>query len=111
MSGGIWFVLFGLLSWVSPVIAGLAAGLSWQLIAAVLFCLALVPTVLMLQSRSSLARARSRGLCPPAGSCSDADVMALMARGERHLAIRLYRELHGGGLKDARKAVDDSLKG
>lgn len=106
VSGGIWFILFGLLCWIGPVIAGLAAGLSMQFIAAVVVGLALVLTVLMLQSRSGLAKARSRGLCPPAGSCSDADVLALMVRGEKLLAIRLYRELHGGGLKDAKKAVD-----
>ncbi len=106
VSGGSWFALFGLLCWVAPVMAGLAAGLSWQLIAAVLGSLLVVPTVFMLGSRSSLAQARRRGLCPPAGSGSDADVMTLMARGEKHLAIRLYRELHGGGLKDARQAVE-----
>lgn len=107
VSGGILLFVFGLLCWILPVIAGIAAGISPQLIAAALFGLAMIPTVLMLQSRSSLAHARSRGLCPPAGSCSDADVMALKARGERLLAIRLYRELHGCGLKEARQAVDN----
>jgi len=105
-SGGIWFALFGMLCWVFPVMAGIAVGLSWQLIAAVLGFLTLAPTVLMLSSRSSLAEARRRGICPPAGSGSDADVMALMARNEKRVAIRLFRELHGGGLKDARLAVE-----
>ena len=54
-SGGIWLVCFGLLCWIAPVIAGLAAGLSWQLIAAVLAGPVLVLTVLMLKSGSSLA--------------------------------------------------------
>lgn len=106
VSGGIWFIIFGLFCWVAPVLAGLAAGLSMRFIAAVLVSLAMVPTVLMLQSRSSLAKARSRGLCPPAGSCSDANVVALMARGEKLLAISLYRELHGGDLKGAKQAVE-----
>jgi len=109
-TGGILLVLFGLLCWIAPVGAGVAAGLSWQIIAAILAVPVPVLTVLMLKSGSSLAGARSRGLLPPAGSCSDADVAALMARGEKRIAIRLYRELHGCGLKDAREAVEDSLK-
>jgi hypothetical protein len=106
-SGGIWLVCFGLLCLISPVIAGSAAGFSWHSITTVFACVALVFTVLMLKSGSSLAKARSRGLLPPAGSCSDADVMELAARGETRVAIRLYRELHGGGLKDARLGVED----
>jgi hypothetical protein len=65
-----------------------------------------IPTALLLGSRSRLQQARSRGLCPPAGSGSDADVAALAARGEKILAIQLYRELHGGGLKEAKEAVE-----
>lgn len=105
-SGGIWLVCFGLLCLIFPVTAGSAAGLSWQLITAVFAGAVLVLTVLMLKSGSSLAKARSRGLVPPAGSCSDADVMELAARGEKRIAIRLYRELHGSGLKDARLGVE-----
>ena len=33
-------------------------------------------------------------------------VAALLAQGEKILAIRLYRELHGGGLKEAKEAVE-----
>jgi len=105
-SGGIWLVCFGLLCWIVPVAAAIAAGLPWQIMAAIFAGLVLALTGLMLKSGSSLARARSRGLLPPAGSCRDADVMALMARGEKGMAIRLYRELHGGGLKEARQVVE-----
>lgn len=105
-SGGAWLVCFGLLCWIVPVAAGIAAGISRLIIIAVLAGLVIVQTVLMLKSGSSLAKARSRGLLPPAGSCSDADVIALTARGEKRVAIRLYREIHGGGLKDARLAVE-----
>lgn len=104
--GGIWLAGFGLLCWIAPVAAGSAAGLSWRIIAVVLAGLVLVLLVMMLKSGSTLARARSHGLLPPVGNCSDADVMALVARGEKRLAIRLYRELNGGGLKDARLAVE-----
>jgi hypothetical protein len=106
VSGGFWFVLFGLLCWVVPVALALKAGISPRLIAAVLGILTLIPAALLLRSRSALAEARSRGLCPPAGSGSDADVAALLAQDEKLLAIRLYRELHGGGLKEARLAVE-----
>jgi len=105
-SGGIWLVGFGLLCWIAPVAAGIAGGLSWKIVTAVLASLVLVLTVLMLKSGSTLAKARSRGLLPPAGSCSDVDVMALTARGEKLVAIRLYREIHGCGLKDARLAIE-----
>lgn len=105
-SGGLWFILFGLLCWVVPVVAALKAGLSWQLIAGILGALVLLPAALFLRGGTRLHEARSRGIYPPAGSGSDADVAALTIRGEKHLAIRLYRELHGGGLKEARKAVE-----
>jgi ribosomal protein L7/L12 len=67
----------------------------------------LVLLTIMLKSGSSLAQARSRGLLPPADKCSAADIAALIGRGEKLLAIRLYRELNGGGLKDARLAVEE----
>jgi hypothetical protein len=104
-AGGVGFVLFGLLCWLMPVIAARQVGLSWPLIAGVLTLLATLPLLAMLTSRSRLAVARSRGPCPPAGSCSDTDVARLATHGEKMLAILLYRELHGGGLKDARLAV------
>lgn len=110
VSGGILLVCFGLLCFIVPVSVGIAAGLSWPGITAVLAGLVVLLTVSMLKSGSSLAKARSRGLLPPAGSCSDADVIALMARGEKLVAIRLYRELHGGGLKDARLAVEAMVR-
>ena len=103
---GIWLVCFGLLCWIVPVVAGIAAEVPWQIMTAIFAGLVLALTVLMLKSGSSLARARSGGLLPPAGSCSDADVIALMVRGEKRFAIRLYRELHGGDLKEAREAVE-----
>jgi len=109
-AGGLWFVLFGLLCWIAPVAAAWKAGLSWPLIVAILGALVLLPALLLLRSRSSLAAARSRGLCPPAGSGSDADVAALAARGEKLLAIHLYRELHGGGLKEAKGAVEAMIR-
>jgi ribosomal protein L7/L12 len=101
---------FGLLCWIVPVVAGIAAEFSWQVMTMSFASLVLALTGVMLKSGSSLAKARSRGLLPPAGSCSDADVRALMVRGEKRMAIRLYRELHGGSLKEAREAVEGLLR-
>jgi ribosomal protein L7/L12 len=37
---------------------------------------------------------------------SDEDVIRLLNQGERRLAIKAYRQLHGVGLKSARRFVD-----
>jgi len=104
-SGGLMFILFGLLCLLPPAVGGYQAGLAPRTIGLVLAIPAVVITVL-LRSRSSTASARARGLLPPAGAGTDADVAALMARGEKLLAIRLYRELHDSGLKEAKEAVE-----
>lgn len=109
--GGLGFILFGVLCWIMPLLGAVKLGLSATTIAAALLVLTILPVLaLRLGRNSSLAAARSRGLCPPAGSCSDADVVALATRGEKLLAIRLYRELHGCGLREARLGVDGLLR-
>jgi len=104
-SGGPWFIVFGLLCWIVPFIFLRALGVSWSVFAGLFVALAVIFTLLLCR-RSTLAEARRHGLCPPAGSASDADIADLVARGEKLLAIHLYRELHGGGLKAARQAVE-----
>ena len=49
---------------------------------------------------------RQTGLYPPPGQGSDADVERLVALGRKIDAIKLYREIHRSGLKDAKDAVD-----
>ena len=49
---------------------------------------------------------RFRGLHPREGEGSNADVLQLKNAGEKMLAIRLFRELHGVDLKTAKDAVD-----
>ncbi len=105
-SGGIWFFLFGLPCWIVPVIAALNAEISPRLIAAGLGGLVLIIFLVLLRSGSSLRKARLSGRCPPAGNCTDGDVAALLFRGEKILAIQLYRELHPCGLKEAKEAVE-----
>lgn len=104
--GGLWFILCGLLSWAFPVAVARAAGMGWSLITAILAGLIIVPGLLLRLSDRNLRRARASGLYPAPGTGSDAQVAALLARGEKILAIRLYRELHGGGLKEAKEAVE-----
>lgn len=99
-------LVFGLLCWIFPVGAATVAGVSWPVSLGVLATLLLVPGLLLARQQHKLHRARRDGLYPPSGSGSDAHVAALLDRGEKTLAIRLYRELHGGGLKDARRAVE-----
>ena len=106
LGGGLMFILFGLVCLVPPAVGGYQAGLSPNAIGLILAVPALVITVLLLRSRSSNATARAKGLLPAAGEGSDADVAALMARGEKLLAITLYRELHGTGLKESKEAVE-----
>ena len=97
---------FGLLCWIAPVGFATAAGVPWPVSLAVLVALLLIPGLLLARWQARLRRARRAGLYPPAGSGSDAHVDTLLAAGEKGLAIRLYRELHGGGLKEARLAVE-----
>lgn len=103
---GAGILLFGLLCWVFPAGAATAAGVPWPVSASVLFALLAIPAILSLRLQKKVREARRAGLYPPPGSGSDEQVAMLMERGEKILAIRLYRELHGGGLKEAREAVE-----
>lgn len=100
------FLLFGLLCWAVPVGFATAAGVPWPVSAGVLAALLLIPGALIARQQARLRRARRDGLYPPPGGGSDAQVAELAARGEKILAIKLYRELHGGGLKEAKEAVE-----
>lgn len=49
---------------------------------------------------------RFRGLYPREGEGTDEDIRRLKASGEKVYAMRLFRELHGGTLGEAKRAVD-----
>lgn len=49
---------------------------------------------------------RYRGQYPPLGKGTDDDVKRLEASGQKVFAVRLYLELNGGSLRDAKRAVD-----
>ena len=57
-------------------------------------------------SRSRLRRLRQSGIYPPPGGGGDGDVRRLLSLGRKIDAIRLYREIHGVGLKPAKEAVE-----
>lgn len=99
-------LLFGLLCWTLPIGAAIAIGIPWPISVGILTVLLLIPALLVTRQRNNLQRARREGVYPPPGSGNDEQVAELVARGEKLLAIRLYRELHGGGLKKAREAVE-----
>lgn len=49
---------------------------------------------------------RDSGLLPPPGQETDDDVDRLLQHGQKIEAIKVYRALHGGGLKEAKEAVE-----
>lgn len=50
---------------------------------------------------------RQKGILPPKGQATMAHVEQLLEKRERILAIRVYREVHKVGLKQAKSAVED----
>lgn len=73
--------------------------------------LVVVPVVLVLlaldaANRRRVAALRASGLYPPRGAGSDGDVQRLMLAGHKIAAIKLHREIHGVGLKEAKEAVE-----
>jgi hypothetical protein len=57
-------------------------------------------------SRKRLQRLRQSGVYPPPGGGGDGDVIRLLSLGRKIDAIRLYREIHGVGLKSAKEEVE-----
>ena len=56
--------------------------------------------------RARTERLRDTGLLPPAGQGTAADVERLIRERRKIGAIKLYREIHGVGLKEAKEAVE-----
>jgi ribosomal protein L7/L12 len=60
-----------------------------------------------IQTRQKVQRARQRGLWPPLDQIpTDADVERLAEAGERVLAIKMCRQIHGMGLAEAKAVVE-----
>jgi ribosomal protein L7/L12 len=79
----------------------------------ILYIIAAIGLVLWVLSaihKAKVRGARESGILPPPGHGSDADVRRLVGLGEKILAIKLYREIHGVELKQAKDAVDRMIK-
>ncbi len=61
-------------------------------------------------NRAKKRRLQESGMLPPDGQGTDADVERLLLRGEKISAIKLYREIHGVDLKEAKEAVEEIAK-
>lgn len=72
-----------------------------------LIALVVGAVVAALVVRAITARGERGSLPPlPPGLSGDAAIQALLQRGRKIEAIKIYREQHGVGLKEARQAVE-----
>ena len=78
------------------------------MIVIVLFAVAVVVAVLVVDRlvRSGTDHTGRTGRYPQAGQGSDADVERLIRTGRKIEAIKLHREPYGGGLAEAKEAVE-----
>jgi len=103
---GLFFLSFGLAMVAAPLFLADRGGVQVEPIIlgiVVLFCLLWLGGIAVGRREK---QARRSGLLPPKGSGTDGDVKNLLTSGEKLLAIRLYRELHGTDLKTAKEAVE-----
>ncbi len=64
------------------------------------------------QKRQKAEHIRLQGLLPNPGQVpTDEDVKRLAQAGEKIMAIKIYRKIHGGGLKEAKDAVEKLASG
>ncbi len=61
-------------------------------------------------NRARVDRLRGRGIYPPSGQETEADVERLVMMGRKIDAIKVYRQVHGVDLKEAKEAVDKLAK-
>jgi hypothetical protein len=104
---GFSLLLLGLGLTAAPLAVAGRFGLPVWPLAAIVGTIAAFVILLDRSSRRRLLRARRAGLYPAAGQGSDGDVERLLHKGEKILAIRLYRELHGADLMTARRWVEE----
>jgi hypothetical protein len=77
-----------------------------KVVLSIICLLAAAVVVIDAFSRNRLRRLRQSGIYPPPGRGVDGDVRRLLSLGRKIDAIRLYREIHGVGLKSAKEAVE-----
>lgn len=67
--------------------------------------LLLVYCIAIARQRLKIYFARKNGQYPMPGHVKTADIQRLVADGQTVLAMRAFRELHGCGLKQAKRAI------
>lgn len=104
---GVVFLLLGAAMVAAPLALGAGQGIPVGPILAVIAFLFAVIFISGRQWRLRRRRVEQSGLYPPPGRGSDEDVERLLRAGEKLLAIRLYREVHGTDLKTSRLKVQE----
>ena len=72
----------------------------------IVLTIALLLLIMNFRSNARFKTAQRSGLYPPPGHGNDEDVLRLIQAKQKLLAIKLYRELHNCGLKEAKDAID-----
>jgi ribosomal protein L7/L12 len=75
-------------------------------VAIIVGAIILVGFLLHTANRAHIRKLRESGLYPPSGQGTPADVKRLIMEGQKIAAIKLYRQVHGVGLKESREAVE-----
>jgi tRNA A-37 threonylcarbamoyl transferase component Bud32/predicted anti-sigma-YlaC factor YlaD len=89
------------------LLALFAAYLAWQFIGVLLFLGILLAATIQLSSRRQIQQARENGLWPQLGELATLDhVKGLAQAGEKMMAIKLYRQIYGASLADAKATVE-----
>ena len=94
----------------ATAISGCAAYESYRMNNVILAVIGFVAMGLFIgfaQKRQKAEHIRLQGLLPSPGQVpTDEDVKRLAQAGEKITAIKIYRQIHGGGLKEAKDAVE-----
>lgn len=104
---GLLLTVVGLAMIIGTLVVAGQAGLRAGWLAAMLSGVAVTASLLGWRAGRRLSRARRAGIYPAPGRGKDEDVERLLRHGEKMLAIRLYRELHGTDLKVSRLRVEE----
>ena len=99
----------GLAVIIGTLVVARQAGLQIGWLGAIICGLAGTACALGWSTGRQLSRARGAGIYPAPGRGSDQDVERLVRSGEKMLAIRLYRELHGTDLKTSRLRIEEMM--
>lgn len=103
---GLIVLLLGLGMIGGPLAAGKAHGMPMEWVGGGLAALVTLGGLLLWLTGRRLKGARRQGLYPAPGLGRDENVEELVRRGEKMLAMRLYREIHGCDLKTSRLRVE-----